>query len=136
MARNSSALQDSFQNTAPQDFSSELLIHFEAYLRQWHKTLMGDTSHLLHSMQDDTHPEADHVDRGAIEEELQTRFTMMYSKEKLLQEIEAALHRIMDGSYGYSEISGLPIPLERLEAWPIARCTVEEANHMAKAERL
>ena len=33
-------------------------------------------------------------------------------------EIDAALARIEQGTYGYSEISGLPIPRERLEAIP------------------
>lgn len=33
-------------------------------------------------------------------------------------EIDAALERIKEGTYGYSEISGMPIPRERLEAIP------------------
>jgi RNA polymerase-binding transcription factor DksA len=33
-------------------------------------------------------------------------------------EIDAALARIEQGTYGYSEISGMPIPRERLEAIP------------------
>ncbi|MDX2379199.1 MAG: hypothetical protein QNM02_05520 [Acidimicrobiia bacterium] len=33
-------------------------------------------------------------------------------------EIDAALARIEDGSYGYSAVSGQPIPRERLEAIP------------------
>jgi RNA polymerase-binding transcription factor DksA len=33
-------------------------------------------------------------------------------------EIDAALARIEQGTYGYSEVSGLPIPRERLEAIP------------------
>ena len=33
-------------------------------------------------------------------------------------EIDAALERIGEGTYGYSEISGMPIPRERLEAIP------------------
>lgn len=109
-------------------FTSEVLTQFEVQLRQWHKTLLGDTSTLLHSIQEETRPEPDHVDRGTIQEEWQTRFTMMYSKEKLLQEIEAALHCINEGTYGYSEISGKLIPLKRLQAWPIARFTVEEED--------
>jgi RNA polymerase-binding transcription factor DksA len=33
-------------------------------------------------------------------------------------EIDAALERIEQGTYGYSEVSGMPIPRERLEAIP------------------
>jgi RNA polymerase-binding transcription factor DksA len=35
-----------------------------------------------------------------------------------IDEIDAALLRIEAGTYGYSEVSGLPIPRERLEALP------------------
>ena len=35
-----------------------------------------------------------------------------------VEEIDLALARIEAGTYGYSEVSGLPIPRERLEALP------------------
>ena len=35
-----------------------------------------------------------------------------------IAEIDAALERIRQGTYGYSEVSGRPIPRERLEAIP------------------
>ena len=43
-----------------------------------------------------------------------------------LAEVEKALKRIEDGTYGVSEVSGKPIPLERLEALPWASRLVEE----------
>lgn len=41
-------------------------------------------------------------------------------------DIDAALARLSDGSYGYSVESGRPIPRERLEAIPWATVLVEE----------
>ncbi|MET0143833.1 MAG: hypothetical protein ABW328_03480 [Ilumatobacteraceae bacterium] len=41
-------------------------------------------------------------------------------------EIDAALLRIEDGTYGYSLVSGKPLPRERLEALPWATVLVEE----------
>jgi RNA polymerase-binding transcription factor DksA len=41
-------------------------------------------------------------------------------------EIDAALERIAAGTYGYSLVSGRPIPRERLEAIPWATVLVEE----------
>jgi len=35
-----------------------------------------------------------------------------------ITDIDAALRRIAEGTYGYSEVSGQPIPRERLEAIP------------------
>ena len=41
-------------------------------------------------------------------------------------EIDAALERMAHGTYGYSIVSGAPIPRERLEAIPWATVLVEE----------
>ena len=43
-----------------------------------------------------------------------------------LDQIDKALSRIADGTYGISEVSGQPIPLERLEALPYATTLVNE----------
>ena len=43
-----------------------------------------------------------------------------------IADIDAALARLTDGSYGYSIQSGRPIPRERLEAIPWATVLVEE----------
>lgn len=49
-----------------------------------------------------------------------------------LQRVDRALEKIKEGTYGLSDISGTPIPGERLEAVPEAICTVDEE---AGAER-
>jgi DnaK suppressor protein len=43
-----------------------------------------------------------------------------------LAQIERALGRIEDGTYGVSEVSGKPIPKSRLEAVPYAATLVDE----------
>jgi DnaK suppressor protein len=43
-----------------------------------------------------------------------------------MRSIERALQKIGDGTYGLSDGSGAPIPLERLEASPEALYTLEE----------
>jgi DnaK suppressor protein len=48
--------------------------------------------------------------------------------ENRLAQVERALLKIEAGTYGISEISGLPIPVARLEAVPEATCTVEEQD--------
>ena len=50
-----------------------------------------------------------------------------------LTDIERALQKIDAGTYGVSESSGAPIPIERLEAYPEARDTLEEQkSHAAR----
>jgi RNA polymerase-binding protein DksA len=46
----------------------------------------------------------------------------------ILDRIEKALARIEDGTYGISEVSGKPIPIERLEAVPWATTLVDEPD--------
>src|SRR6266853_2700295 len=45
-----------------------------------------------------------------------------------LAQIQRALGRIEDGTYGVSELSGKPIPKERLEAVPYAATLVDEPS--------
>lgn len=42
-----------------------------------------------------------------------------------LAEVDAALQRLRDGTYGRCELCGMPIPPLRLEAMPTARLRVE-----------
>jgi RNA polymerase-binding transcription factor DksA len=50
---------------------------------------------------------------------------LLYQEQSTLQEINEALQRIEEGTYGVCEMSGKPIPVPRLEAIPFARFTVE-----------
>jgi DnaK suppressor protein len=47
-------------------------------------------------------------------------------EDERLTNIERALQKIADGTYGLSDGSGAPIPIERLEASPEALYTLEE----------
>jgi DnaK suppressor protein len=46
--------------------------------------------------------------------------------QELIERIDHALERTEQGTYGISEVSGKPIPLERLEAVPWATMLVDE----------
>ena len=50
-----------------------------------------------------------------------------------LERVDRALKKIDEGTYGVSDLSGRPIPRERLEAIPEAICTLaEEKRHDPK----
>ncbi|MBP2076438.1 hypothetical protein [Oceanobacillus polygoni] len=70
----------------------------------------------------DNHP----ADMGTEQFEQQRDAGLNLMLRDRLQEINAALRRIEDGTYGISEKSGKPIPVERLEVMPTARNLVEE----------
>ncbi|WP_030265592.1 TraR/DksA family transcriptional regulator [Streptomyces violens] len=46
------------------------------------------------------------------------------SLQRVLKEVEKAFERIHDGTYGTCQDCGQPIPVERLEILPYARCCV------------
>lgn len=48
--------------------------------------------------------------------------------KEMLRRIDIALERIQEGTYGICEVTGQPIPVERLRALPWATMTVEAAE--------
>jgi DnaK suppressor protein len=51
---------------------------------------------------------------------------------KLIKEIDDAINRIDDGTYGLCEMTGKPIKLERLEVLPWARFSIEAASEIER----
>ena len=61
---------------------------------------------------------------SADEPRLQVTRTLTLASEAALSEIDAALRRLEEGSYGVCESCAEPIPWERLEVLPMSRlCT-------------
>lgn len=61
--------------------------------------------------------------------EQQTEQAIEINDQALLDQINAALKRIEEGTYGKCEVDGKPIPEKRLEALPWAsRCAQHEAE--------
>jgi RNA polymerase-binding transcription factor len=59
--------------------------------------------------------------------EMQQEQSILVNEQALLTEVEAALKRIEDGTYGRCIVCGQPIPEKRLEAIPwAARCVKDE----------
>jgi DnaK suppressor protein len=54
--------------------------------------------------------------------------TLEENSEQVLTEIDAALQRIEDGTYGTCEACGEPIGEDRLEALPWARLCIDDAR--------
>ncbi|HMO18681.1 MAG TPA: TraR/DksA family transcriptional regulator [Oligoflexia bacterium] len=77
----------------------------------------------------------DDVDLASIEYS-QAALTKLGSREqKYLKKIEYALSKFDDDTYGICELTGEPIPVERLLARPVARYTVEAQTELERKER-
>jgi len=114
----------------------------EAFLEKQKKKLQALRAQLLSAQQGETREEAGanaevQVQAHEAEDDAQ-RLTALELEGNLaaiadarLTDIERALQKIDAGTYGVSESSGAPIPIERLEAYPEARDTLEGQNSRA-----
>lgn len=76
------------------------------------------------------------ADAGSDAYDRDFALSLLSQERDSLFEIDAALKKINDGNYGFCEISGKPIPHNRLEALPFARYTVECQAELEKSNRL
>ena len=84
-------------------------------------------------LQEERDREAQEPEEGAQEIAQDDVYRSLRSIDQTrLRLIERALHKIEDGSYGFSDASGEPIPRARLEAVPEAVLTVEEEEEAEK----
>ncbi|HYF72137.1 MAG TPA: TraR/DksA C4-type zinc finger protein [Nocardioides sp.] len=73
----------------------------------------------------DTNADDEHDPEGAtIAFEREQVAALVRQAEQHLAQVEAALARLEDGTYGRCAVCGRPIPLERLEVRPTARTCV------------
>jgi RNA polymerase-binding transcription factor DksA len=78
-----------------------------------------------------THP----ADAGSDAYDRDFALDLLSRAQDGLYEIDQALRRIESGMYGICEMSGQPIPHERLEAIPWARFTVECQSQIEKENK-
>lgn len=87
---------------------------------------LGETSEgeeLAELSDNDQHP----ADTGTETFEREKDISILESLERELRDLEAALKRVDEGSYGNCEACGADLAPERLEAQPAARFCVEHA---------
>ncbi|MFZ5805997.1 MAG: TraR/DksA family transcriptional regulator [Verrucomicrobiota bacterium] len=75
------------------------------------------------------------ADAGSDAYEKDFALSLLSQEQDALYEIEEALKRIDNQTYGICEMSGEPIPLARLKAIPFARYTVECQSRFEKEHR-
>ncbi len=61
--------------------------------------------------------------------------SLVSSEQEALSEIEAAIKRIANGTYGVCEITGKPIKKERLQAVPFTRHSLEGQRQLESSKQ-
>lgn len=73
-----------------------------------------------------------HADQGTDDFDRRINLEVTSNEYQLLKQIDRALEKIADGTYGVCDISGEKIPLPRLEAMPYATTTVKAQEMLEK----
>ncbi len=112
------------------------LAYFQRKLLDWREAILAEARETLATLQVESLREPDVTDRASSETDWSIELRTRDRQRKLISKIEAALRRIDTGDYGWCEVSGEPISLQRLEARPIATMTLEAQERHERAERV
>ncbi|MDE0942660.1 MAG: RNA polymerase-binding protein DksA [Alphaproteobacteria bacterium] len=121
--------KEKFMSSRQQEF-------FRRRLIGWRDELVLDARDTIQNLQDDDGQAPDIADRATTESERSIELRARDRQRKLVAKIDAALHRIDEGSYGFCSDTGEPIGLKRLEARPIATLTIEAQERHERRERV
>lgn len=110
--------------------------YFRAKLLEWKQDILAEGRGTLAALQSENENHPDFADRASSETDRAIELRSRDRQRKLISKIEAALSRIVDGSYGYCEDTGEPISLKRLEARPIATLSIEAQERHERAEKV
>ena len=80
-------------------------------------------------------PSMDAADSATDESDRALALSLLSGEEDVLHEVDSALRRILNGTYGICEKSGEPIPPQRLRAVPWTRFTKEAEDAIEKERR-
>lgn len=94
--------------------------------------LRGDLS-LLQELREQSKGDLLDAALDSAHDELSSQLAEVESRE--LAQIERALERMAQGTYGICEVTGKPIPLARLQALPYATTCIEAQREMEKHGR-
>ncbi|MFN7176189.1 MAG: RNA polymerase-binding protein DksA [Thermaurantiacus sp.] len=112
------------------------LAYFRARLLAWKRTILDEAKVTLGQLQGTSLQEPDQADRASSETDWALELRTRDRQRKLIAKIDDAIRRIDSGDYGYCEITGEPISLQRLEARPIATMTLEAQERHERAEKV
>jgi DnaK suppressor protein len=128
---------DGYRPSADEPFmNARQQAYFRQKLYDWKEAILRESLGTLSQLQIDSLREPDLNDRASSETDWSIELRTRDRQRKLVSKIDAALRRIEDGEYGYCEVTGEPISLQRLEARPIATMTVEAQERHERNEKV
>ncbi|HEX3535361.1 MAG TPA: RNA polymerase-binding protein DksA [Stellaceae bacterium] len=130
------SLPPGYRPSDDEEFMNPLQIeYFRQKLLRWRAELLTDSSGTLRNLKEESLLKPDLTDRASLETERAIELRTRDRERKLISKIDAALHRIDSGTYGYCEETDEPIGIRRLEARPIATLSIEAQERHERMER-
>jgi DnaK suppressor protein len=130
------SLPPDYHPSDDEEFMNPLQVeYFRQKLLRWRAQLVADSPDTLAHLKEESLLKPDLTDRASLETERAIELRTRARERKLISKIDAALHRIDDGTYGYCEETEEPIGLRRLEARPIATLSIEAQERHERLER-
>jgi DnaK suppressor protein len=112
-------------------------VYFRMKLQEWRKELVKTNNEALYNgSMDDNSISADIVDQASSYTDKNVEMKAINRQIKLISEINKALMRIKDDTYGYCLDTAEPIGLKRLMARPIAKYTIAAQEKHEKNEKI
>ncbi|MGD9320684.1 MAG: RNA polymerase-binding protein DksA [Desulfobacteraceae bacterium] len=111
------------------------LEYFRRKLLSWREQLLKESGESLKRLREDSTRETDVLDQGTLETSSNLKLSTRDRCLVLVEEIDDALDRIQDGSYGYCDETGEQIGLKRLEARPTATLSIEAQEWRERGRR-
>ena len=112
-------------------------LFFKNKLTEWKKDLVRTNNEALYnSSLDDNSISADIVDQASSYTDKTVEMKAINRQIKLISEIDKALMRIKDDTYGYCLDTAEPIGLKRLMARPVATLSIAAQEKHEKEEKV
>src|SRR6187401_2248463 len=110
--------------------------YFLRKLKDWKEAVIEESRATMAQLQVDSLREPDLADRASSETDWGIELRTRDRQRKLIAKIDSALRRIDEGEYGWCEVTGEPIGINRLIARPIATMTVEAQQAHERREKV
>ena len=112
-------------------------VFFKIKLKEWRKELVRANNEALYNgSMDDNSISADIVDQASSYTDKNVEMKAINRQIKLISEIDKALIRIKDETYGFCLDTAEPIGLKRLMARPVAKYTIAAQEKHEKNEKV
>ena len=130
-------LPEGYRPSAKEEFMcAKHRAYFLRKLKDWKEAIIEESRATMAQLQVDSLREPDLADRASSETDWSIELRTRDRQRKLIAKFDSALRRIDEGEYGWCEVTGEPIGINRLIARPIATMTVEAQQAHERREKV